>query len=228
MLWLGSELSLRHVTTMGARGQAAIGKGRDEALRVDVQDIACRRGGRMLFAGLSFTLGAGEAAHISGPNGVGKSSLLRLLCGLLLPFAGRVSATGAMSLADDRLALDADQPLARAIAFWARLDGQAETASTTALRAMGLDMLADVPVRILSTGQRKRATLARTIASGAPIWLLDEPANGLDDRSVALLGEAVQAHRRGGGIVIAASHQPLPWQADVALALTAPAEDASS
>lgn len=195
----------------------------DGAPQIAVRDAACRRGGRILFAGVGFTLRAGEAALVSGPNGIGKSSLLRMLCGLLPLFAGTVEATGAMALADDRLALDSDRPLGRALAFWAAVDGRPDAVSQ-ALSALALAPLADVPVRMLSTGQRKRAVLARVIASGAPIWLLDEPANGLDTASIALLGRAVEAHLAAGGIVIAASHQPLPWPETLALTLARPAD----
>jgi heme exporter protein A len=205
---------------MSVTGQGAMA----ETARVSIRGLACRRGGRLLFADLTFALERGQAAHVSGPNGVGKSSLLRLLCGLLPPFAGTIAMEGAISLTDDRLALDPDQPLSRALAFWSRLDGQPDAARAAALQALGLAPLADVPVRMLSTGQRKRATIARTLASGAPIWLLDEPANGLDEHSITLLGIVVQAHLRAGGIVIAASHQPLPWQSDIAFTLAPPME----
>ena len=98
-------------------------------------------------------------------------------------------------------------------------DGSAANAVAAALEAMALTRLSDVPVRMLSTGQRKRAMLARVIASGAPIWLLDEPGNGLDSASLGLLGSAVSAHLAGGGIVVTASHQPLPLGAPVVLSL---------
>ncbi|MCP1468624.1 heme exporter protein A [Sphingobium sp. OAS761] len=187
------------------------------ALRLS--DVACVRGGRMLFRGVSMALEAGGGALLSGPNGIGKSSLLRLCAGLLPTFAGQVTRTGGVALADERLALDMDLPLHRALAFWARLDGAGPDALAGALAAMDLSALADIPVRMLSTGQRKRAMLARVIAGGAPIWLLDEPGNGLDSASLTLLGEAVERHLAGGGIVVAASHQPLPVAAPVTLAL---------
>lgn len=171
-----------------------------------LEGIACVRGGRLLFEGLSLSVGPGEAAWVQGPNGVGKSSLLRVIAGLLRPFEGTVETDGRLALADDGLALDRDRPLGAALDFWARLDGGE---SRPALQAMGLAHLSEVPVRILSTGQRKRAELARTIASGADIWLLDEPANGLDTDSLERLSAAMAAHRAGGGIVVAASHQPL-------------------
>ncbi|MEA3048809.1 MAG: heme exporter protein [Sphingomonadales bacterium] len=164
-------------------------------------DVACVRGGRLLFEGLSLTLGPGEAALARGPNGAGKSSLLRLAAGLLRPAAGTVERTEA-ALADEHLALDERQRLGDALAFWVK-----DNAPGTA--AMGLDALAEVPVRMLSTGQRKRAALARVIASGAPLWLLDEPANGLDADGLARLDAAMAAHRAAGGAILAASHQPI-------------------
>jgi heme exporter protein A len=183
----------------------------DAALRLS--GIACARGGRMLFRGVDLSLQAGGSALLRGPNGIGKSSLMRICAGLLRPMAGTIERRGRIALADERLALEMEEPLRAALGFWARLDGANAAALDRALDAMALGPLADIPVRMLSTGQRKRASLARVIAGGAPLWLLDEPGNGLDDASLALLGTAVAAHLAGGGIVVAASHQPLPMTA---------------
>lgn len=174
-------------------------------LRFD--EVACVRGGRLLFEGLSLSLAPGDALWVQGPNGAGKSSLLRLAAGLLVPAAGRIDAATA-ALADDRLALDRERALGRALGFWAELDGTADRLADV-LDALALDDLRDVPVRMLSTGQAQRARLARVIASGAPLWLLDEPLNGLDLEGVALLSPLLQNHRAGGGAVLAASHLPL-------------------
>lgn len=168
--------------------------------------ISCIRGDRLLFRGLSCILAPGEALWLRGPNGVGKSSLLRLIAGLLPPAAGVMSRAASLALVDERLALDPELPLARALAFWAPLDGADPAAVASAMDAMALAPLADVPVAMLSTGQRKRAMLARTIASGAQLWLLDEPGNGLDDASLALLRAAIAQHRAQGGGVLLASH----------------------
>ncbi len=160
----------------------------------------------MLFAGVSFALDGGAALIVSGPNGVGKSSLLRLAAGLLEPAGGTITVAGTRALADEHPALETAQPLGKALGFWAGIDGGDVGA---ALAAVGLAQLAPVPVRMLSTGQRRRATLARTLASRADIWLLDEPANGLDSGSVTMLEAQIAAHRARGGIAVVASHQGL-------------------
>lgn len=167
------------------------------------RDVACLRGGRLLFRGLGLTLAPGEALWLQGPNGVGKSSLLRLIAGLLRPDTGTIERNATLALADDRTALDPELALGHALAFWAAIDA---TSAADAMQAMAMSGLADVPVAYLSTGQRRRAVLARTIASGAPLWLLDEPGNGLDATSLTLLRGAIAAHRSRGGAVICASH----------------------
>lgn len=186
--------------------------------------LGCVRGGRILFRGLTFALEPGQAGLLTGPNGVGKSSLLRLLAGLLQPSAGICTVPEAKTLCDDRLALDEHLPLEQALRFWAQLDGQTDAAVTSAMARAGLDHLAEVPVRYFSTGQRQRARLARSYLAGARLWLLDEPANGLDTDSVTQLGRVLQDHLDGGGIVLAASHIPLPIAFDLSLQLQ-PLED---
>jgi heme exporter protein A len=183
-------------------------------LRLD--GVACVRGGRRLFDGLELTLEAGEAALVTGPNGAGKSSLIRIAAGLLPAAAGRVEREARAALADDAPALDPKLTLAAALALWARLDG---SQPDSGLQAMGLAPLAEVPVRMLSTGQRKRAVLARAMASGAPLWLLDEPANGLDPDGERRLASVIREHRDRGGAVLAASHQPLDLPGAKRLAL---------
>lgn len=195
------------------------------AARLAIKALACRRGGRLLFAGLDLDLAAGQSALIAGPNGIGKSSLLRIVAGLLTPFAGTVEATGTIALTDEAAALDREKTLRAALGFWATLDGASPDRVDTALADLGIAHLAEIPVRILSTGQRKRAALARTIASGADIWLLDEPANGLDVASAQALTQVVERHRAAGGIILAASHTPLGWRHDAELTLTAPEEE---
>ena len=172
--------------------------------RLSATDLACRRGERLLFAGLSLDLGPGMALQLAGPNGVGKSSLIRILAGLAAPWSGQVARVGAVALLDEHPALDPDWPLGRALAFWAAIDG-ADMAPATAL--LGLDGLLEVPVRYLSTGQKKRAALARMAGQAAAVWLLDEPLNGLDRAAVATVEAMVVGHCAGGGIAVLASHQ---------------------
>jgi heme exporter protein A len=164
--------------------------------------VALRRGGRLLFEDLSFAVGPGETLQVAGPNGSGKSSLIRLAAGLLRAEHGRIERP-CLALADEHVALDRELPLQRALGFWAEPAGPA-------MEALGLKDLADVPVRLLSSGQQRRATLARVAASGAPLWLLDEPTNGLDAEGFADLVELIDAHTAAGGAVVAASHVQLP------------------
>ena len=149
-----------------------------EGARLAAHDIACRRGDRLLFAGLSFELGAGDALQVTGANGTGKSSLIRILAGLLRPFSGSLERGGDIALLDGNLPLDAHLPLGKALGFWEKIDRPRVSAVDD-----GLAALADVPVRFLSTGQRKRAAVLQSNPAANAIWLLDEPASGLDPRS---------------------------------------------
>ena len=166
------------------------------------EKVSCIRGGRLLFEDLSLAVGPGEALHVGGPNGSGKSSLLRLAAGLLAPSSGSVQRVPP-AMADASLALDRELPLQRALGYW--IGG----AATAAMDALGLASLARVPVRQLSAGQAQRASLARVSGSGATLWLLDEPLNGLDAASLGPVEQLLASHRSRGGAVVAASHTPL-------------------
>lgn len=184
-------------------------------------DLACRRGGRVVFEGLDFALQPGQALVLVGPNGSGKSSLLRLMAGLLPPFLGELRWQGAPVGADaeahrGRLAylghLDAVKPalgVAENLRFWIDLAGGDAQALKAALDRFNLAELAQMPARYLSAGQRRRLALARVVAVPKALWLLDEPSTGLDQRSVAALEQAIADHRRSGGIVVASTHVPL-------------------
>ncbi len=195
---------------------------------LEARGLACLRGERVVFAGVSFRVPPGAALLLTGANGAGKSSLLRLLAGLLPPAAGALLWDGGDALADRaaharRLRYlspqDALKPALTAresLRFAARLHGGGSgDAADAALDALGLLPLADLPVRLLSTGQRRRLALARlalasAAGAAAPLWLLDEPTLGLDAASVARLGGLLARHRAAGGAVVAATHLPLP------------------
>jgi heme exporter protein A len=194
-----------------------------QACRLSASDLSCRRGDRLLFTGLAFALEPGAALQVAGPNGIGKSSLIRILAGLLRPFSGKVKREGAVGLIDDRPALDEHQPLGKALAFWRALDDHGSLAHET-IEMLGLAELLDVPVRYLSTGQRKRAALARLVGQQAAVWLLDEPLNALDTHAVSLVEKLVADHCNAGGIAVVASHQDFhtPGLTQLALAEFAP------
>ena len=177
---------------------------------LSAHNLHCLRGDRWLFRALGLSLAPGEALHLTGPNGAGKTSLMRMLAGLLRPTplpgqSGTIAWQGAIAMLDERPALDMAQPLGTALAFWRGIDGVRDVP----LDALGLEPLLDVPVRYLSTGQKKRAALARLIGQGAPNWLLDEPLNGLDVAGVALIEDLVARHCAAGGTAIVTSHQPI-------------------
>jgi heme exporter protein A len=182
--------------------------------------LACRRGGRLIFERLECTLAAGGALLLSGANGSGKSSLLRLLATLLVPAAGQVS-WGGVPIADDPAGyrarlhyighLDAIRPalgVRETLGFWARMR-DVPPQIDAALGAFGLDTLGDFPCRWLSAGQRRRLALARLIATPAPVWLLDEPTASLDADGEARLVAVIAAHRAAGGRAVIATHQPM-------------------
>jgi heme exporter protein A len=189
------------------------------------EDLACQRGERLVFAGLSFRLSVGEALLLIGPNGSGKTSLLRVLATLIPPAGGRLS-WGAVPIEADtaayRAALhyvghqDGVKPgltPRETLAFWMTLRGiessRAPLLLDEALGAFALETVADWPCRWLSAGQRRRLALARLVSSPASIWLLDEPTSALDRDSQLRLERAIAMHRAAGGLVAVASHTPL-------------------
>ncbi len=195
-----------------------------EGLRAE--GLAAFRGERLVLRDVGFVVQAGGALLLTGPNGAGKSTLLRLLAGLVRAAAGRLLWNGADALADlaahgGRVGylghLDAVKPgltVAENLHLWG-----GRRAVPAALEGVGLAGLAELPARMLSAGQKRRLALARLSLRPAPIWLLDEPTLGLDTASVARFGEQLAAHRAAGGVVVAATHLPLPLPGAATLAL---------
>jgi heme exporter protein A len=198
---------------------------------LEARSVAAFRGDHLVFEDVSFRLEAGAALVLTGRNGSGKTTLLRLLAGLMPPAAGDVLWQGEDALADLpahglRLAYLGHQdalklgltPLEN-LSLWARGRDRSE-AIETALEAVGLADLAQLPARMLSAGQRRRVAIARLLVTRAPLWLLDEPTTALDAASVVKLGEMAAAHRAGGGILVAATHLDLPLPGALALSLS--------
>lgn len=185
-----------------------------DAPSLRVEALTLTRGARRLFEDLRFSAGAGDYVEIRGPNGSGKTSLLRAIAGFLRPCAGAIAVAGAPERA---LALHyvahqnglKGQASARDhLRYWAGLFASPADESA-ALAQLRLEPLADLPARVLSQGQARRLALARLVIAPRPIWLLDEPAAGLDDEGRALLADMIMAHNAAGGLVLAAVHEAL-------------------
>ena len=187
-------------------------------MRLSATDLASRRGGRDVFAGVSFYVASGESLTIRGRNGAGKSSLLRLMAGLVRVAGGQLSLEGGdpeLTLGEQAHYLghlDALKPslsVEENLRFWSAFLGAAAADLDEPLRAVGLDSLSNLPAAYLSAGQRRRLSIARLLTVKRPLWLLDEPTSTLDAAAQVRLGEIMKAHLAGGGIILAATHGPL-------------------
>ena len=188
-----------------------------------VEGLAVRRGERVLFRDFSLQLAAGEAVALTGPNGAGKTSLLRAIAGFIRPEAGAMTFGGAdgpveadearrggIHLVGHQDGLKSGRTAREELLFQVRWTGGDAASALAAAETLGLSRLFDLAVRHLSAGQRRRLALARLVASPRPIWLLDEPLAPLDAQHRTLFGELMAAHLTGGGLVLAAVHDPLP------------------
>lgn len=212
-------------------------------MELALDNLTCRRGGRVVFRDLSFRLQAGQAAIVRGPNGVGKSSLLRVLAGLVPVASGDallgdiprgISLSRARSDFQEQVAyaghLDAIKPaltVAQNLSAWAGLFGAPEGAVVSALRTFDLDWLADRPAAQCSAGQKRRLGLARLGVMARPLWLLDEPTVSLDAASTGVVADLVRAHIAGGGLALIATHIDLGLGAGPVLEMTPPARSAA-
>ena len=187
------------------------------ATRLEVSGLAVARGDRSVVEGLGFSVATGEILHIRGRNGAGKTSLLEVLCGLRHPAAGRIASgpqPAELHWLGHKNGLNPALSAEENLRFWCALNGQPRAAVDAvlepALQRVGLKALRHRPCGKLSTGQRRRAALARLLALPRPWWFLDEPLAGLDQSGIELLTDLLEAHARGGGAVLLTSHQPLP------------------
>jgi heme exporter protein A len=201
-------------------------------MRLSGHDLACVRGGREVFSGLSFDAEGGEALIVTGRNGAGKTTLLRMIAGLLRPAHGRLvldGGDGEASLPEQahylghRDALKPSLSVVENLVFWGAYLGTASAKPEAALDAVGLGELTALPAAYLSAGQRRRLSIARLLAAPRPIWLLDEPTAALDVAAQARLADLMRAHLSGGGLIVAATHGPLGLERTKELKMGAPA-----
>ena len=187
-------------------------------MRLSGSGVRCVRGGREVFSGLDFAVSAGEALAVTGRNGSGKTSLLRLIAGLLRPEGGSIGLEGGkgeLTLPEQahflghRDALKPALSVTENLAFWREFLGGEALDLAECLAAVGLDHAASLPAAFLSAGQRRRLSIARLLAAPRPIWLLDEPTNALDTSGQAMFAALMGDHLARGGLIIAATHAPL-------------------
>jgi heme exporter protein A len=188
-------------------------------MRLIAEDLGGERGGQSVFSRLGFALGGGESLVVTGPNGSGKSTLLRVIAGLLAAVSGSVRIEGGgedfptVAAACHYLGhLNAMKPaltVAENLDFWRAFSGGAALSTGEALETVGLHSISHLPYGYLSTGQKRRAAIARLLAIHRPVWLLDEPTAGLDAASEAQFSALMRSHLDGGGIIVAATHLPL-------------------
>lgn len=185
--------------------------------------LACTRGGEAIFSRLDLSLAAGQALLVRGANGVGKSSLLMILAGLLPAASGTITwtdtdpetpASERLHYLGHRAGVRAGLSVGENLAFWSAVQGGDPQAQTAALETAGLATLVHLDAAVLSAGQTKRLALARLMASPRPVWLLDEPTSALDSQGAAWVGERISAHLDSGGLAIIATHLPLGIEAD--------------
>lgn len=187
-------------------------------MRLTVSDLGGDRGGQPVFSGINFHLVSAEGLVVTGPNGTGKSTLLRVIAGLLPAARGRIEFEGEDTSADlatalhylgHQNAMKTALSVNENLRFWRDFAGEAHLTVGEALEMVGLGEIGHLPFAYLSTGQKRRAAIAKLLVNYRPVWLLDEPTAGLDRASEDQFTALMQAHLEDGGIVIAATHLPL-------------------
>lgn len=191
-------------------------------MRLEAENLAGERGGETVFRDLSFTVGAGEALVVTGPNGSGKSTLLRIICGLLAPQTGRVALSErgqALPVAavshylGHQNAMKPGLSVRENLGFWQNFHGTGRLDIDEALEAVNLPGIDHIPFGYLSTGQKRRVSIAKLLVSERPLWIVDEPTAGLDKASETRFAGLMRDHMRDGGLIVAATHIPLGLEA---------------